>query len=131
MMTDTTYRYSCAGVESDLCRKCECNAVPADDPSALLIQPEYTQDKGCENYREKHQEIINRIMKRPHINEHGQFQSDKYPTTPPDLVPLKVTDPMAQDLLIEYARRRRQIDKQFSDDLIYRLKQVMQQEQNN
>ena len=47
----------------------------------------------------------------------GEFQSDKYPTTPRGKVPLSVRDEMAQDLLWEYARRRRRIDSEFSDDL--------------
>ncbi len=47
----------------------------------------------------------------------GKFQSDKYPTCPPDKVPLSVGDPSAQDLLWEYARRRRAVDAEFSDDL--------------
>jgi hypothetical protein len=45
------------------------------------------------------------------------FQSDKYPTCPPGKVPLSVNDPTAQDLLWEYARRRRAVDAEFSDDL--------------
>lgn len=47
----------------------------------------------------------------------GEFQSDKYPETPRGFVPLKCTDPMAQDLLWEYARRRRSVDAVFADDL--------------
>lgn len=47
----------------------------------------------------------------------GQFQSDKYPTTPPGKVPLSVRDPAAQDLLWEYARRREPVDAEFSADL--------------
>jgi len=47
----------------------------------------------------------------------GEFQSDKYPTTPRGKVPLSVKDPMAQDLLWEYAQRRRSVDAEFSDDL--------------
>lgn len=62
----------------------------------------------------------NRI--RPHINADGEFQSDKYPTCPPGKVPLSVKDPMAQDLLKEYARRRRSVDAEFSDDLESALK---------
>lgn len=53
----------------------------------------------------------------PHINADGKFQSDKYPTCPPGKVPLSTDDPMAQDLLWEYAQRRRAVDEQFSDDL--------------
>lgn len=47
----------------------------------------------------------------------GVFQSDKYPTCPPGKVPLSVNDPTAQDLLWEYAQRRRGVDAEFSDDL--------------
>lgn len=47
----------------------------------------------------------------------GQFQSDKYPETPRGLVPLKPTDPTAQDLLWLYAQRRRVVDAEFADDL--------------
>lgn len=52
-----------------------------------------------------------------HINADGQFQSDKYPTCPPGKVPLSVNDKTAQDLLWEYAQRRREVDAEFSDDL--------------
>lgn len=52
----------------------------------------------------------------PHIVG-GEFQSDKYPTTPRGKVPLSVKDKTAQDLLWEYAQRRRSIDAQFADDL--------------
>jgi hypothetical protein len=47
----------------------------------------------------------------------GEFQSDKYPTTPAGKVPLSVKDPTAQDLLWEYAQRRRRVDAEFSADL--------------
>ena len=47
----------------------------------------------------------------------GEFQSDKYPTTPRGCVPLKPSDPTAQDLLWEYAQRRRAVDAEFADDL--------------
>lgn len=47
----------------------------------------------------------------------GEFQSDKYPTTPRGKVPLSVKDPIAQDLLWEYAQRRRVVDEDFSNDL--------------
>lgn len=60
-------------------------------------------------------------MKRPHINELGQFQSDKYPTCPPGKVPLSVEDPTAQGLLWEYAQRRRALDAEFADDLEHAL----------
>lgn len=47
----------------------------------------------------------------------GEFQSDKYPTCPRGKVPLSVRDPTAQDLLWQYAQRRREVDTEFSDDL--------------
>jgi hypothetical protein len=57
---------------------------------------------------------------RPHIVA-GKFQSDKYPTCPAGKVPLSVEDPMAQDLLWEYARRRQAVDAAFGDDLRFAL----------
>lgn len=45
------------------------------------------------------------------------FKSDKYPTCPVGKVPLSTKDPMAQDLLAEYSRRRRVVDRHFSDAL--------------
>lgn len=47
----------------------------------------------------------------------GKFQSDKYPTCPPGKVPLSVEDPMAQDLLWLYSKRRWNVDREFSLDL--------------
>jgi hypothetical protein len=52
-----------------------------------------------------------------HINEAGEFQSDKCPTCPPGKVPLSVKDPMAQDLLWQYAERRKDVDAEFAGDL--------------
>jgi hypothetical protein len=58
---------------------------------------------------------------RPHIVD-GQFQSDKYPSCPPGKVPLSVRDPAAQDLLWEYAQRRRAVDAEFASDLEFALR---------
>lgn len=52
-----------------------------------------------------------------HINKDGEFQSDKYPTCPAGKVPLSTKDLTAQDLLWEYAQRRRAVDAEFSEDL--------------
>ena len=54
---------------------------------------------------------------KPHDDGVLDFQSDKYPTTPVGKVPLSTKDPMAQDLLWEYAQRRRSVDAEFADDL--------------
>lgn len=50
-----------------------------------------------------------------------EFQSDKYPTCPAGKVPLSTKDPMAQDLLYEYAKRRMEVDAEFSTDLLMAL----------
>lgn len=47
----------------------------------------------------------------------GKFQSDKYPSCPSGKVPLSIEDATAQDLLWEYAQRRRAVDAGFSEDL--------------
>ena len=47
----------------------------------------------------------------------GEFQSDKYPWCQRGFVPLKLTDPMAQPVLWEYAQARRAVDADFADDL--------------
>lgn len=47
----------------------------------------------------------------------GEFQSDLFPTTPRGCVPLKPSDVLAQDLLWEYAQRRRPEDANFAADL--------------
>ena len=54
---------------------------------------------------------------RDHLTVTNEFQSDKYPWCPAGFVPIKVTDPMAADLLSEYADRRRAIDAEFTRDL--------------
>jgi len=56
------------------------------------------------------------VSTQPHII-YGEFQSDKYPNCPRGKVPLSVKDPTAQDLLWEYAQRRRAVDAEFADDL--------------
>ena len=56
-----------------------------------------------------------------HLNKDGKFQSDKYPWSHPDFMPLKFSDPMAQDLIWEYARRRHTVDVDFSLDVSKRL----------
>lgn len=54
---------------------------------------------------------------REHLTVTNEFQSDKYPWCHAGFVPLKVTDPLATDLLAQYADRRRTIDAEFSRDL--------------
>lgn len=58
---------------------------------------------------------------REHLTASGTFQSDRYPGCPAGKVPLSVRDPLAQDLLWEYARRheaaRKHGDSEFPGDL--------------
>lgn len=53
---------------------------------------------------------------RPHLIG-GEFQSDKYRTTPRGKVPLSVRDPDAQPLLWRYAELHEKRDAEFSADL--------------
>lgn len=59
--------------------------------------------------------------KREHINDDGEFQSDKYPWCKPGFVPLKLTDSDARIVLAQYAIMRRGIDPVFSDDLMFAI----------
>ncbi len=52
----------------------------------------------------------------------GEFQSYKYPWSRRGFVPLKITDPMEQPVLSVYAQMRREVDAEFSDDLIEALR---------
>ena len=58
---------------------------------------------------------------RDHLTTTGEFQSDKYPWCPDGFVPIKVTDPMARDLLTVYANRRQVVDEEFTRDLLEAL----------
>ncbi len=54
------------------------------------------------------------------MSEHlinGEFQSDKYTWCQRGFVPLKLTDPMAQPVLYDYAKARESVDPEFSADL--------------
>ncbi len=54
---------------------------------------------------------------REHLTISGTFQSDKYTWCPPGFLPLKVSDPMARDLLLQYAYLREMVDPEFARDL--------------
>ena len=55
---------------------------------------------------------------REHLTVTGNFQSDKYPWCAVGFLPLKLTDPLARDLIITYAHRRQAIDAEFMRDLL-------------
>ncbi len=61
-----------------------------------------------------------------HINEDGQFQSDKYKDwCKPDFLALKFTDPTAQPLLWDYAEVIKFTDPELAADIHQRLRAVM------
>ncbi len=60
-------------------------------------------------------------QRRPHLTQRGVFKSDKYPWCKAGFLPLKFTDPLAQDLIEEYAYRRASIDQEFKEDVITAL----------
>ena len=77
--------------------------------------------------KDRKYDVLSVAVAPENIDSHivgGEFQSNKYPTTPRGKVPLSVKDKTAQDLLWEYAQRRRSVDVQFSDDLKSALRTV-------
>lgn len=58
---------------------------------------------------------------REHLTWNNKFQSDKYNWCPAGFLPLKISDPMAYDLLEKYALRRGKIDPEFRRDLLEAL----------
>lgn len=58
---------------------------------------------------------------RDHLTVTNEFQSDKYLWCHAGFVPIKITDPMARDLLEDYARRREGVDREFARDLLEAL----------
>ena len=63
-------------------------------------------------------------QKRPHLTQRGVFRSDKYEWCKPGFLALKFTDPMAQDLIDEYAYRRAAVDQEFTEDVYTALHNV-------
>lgn len=57
-----------------------------------------------------------------HLNEKGQFQSDKYPDLPPDKMILSFKDPAARKALRVYAEHTE--DKELAEDILERLQTI-------
>jgi len=55
-----------------------------------------------------------------HINEKGEFQSDKYKDLPPDRFLLSFNDPVAREAIRLYAEKTDM--KELAEDLLKRLK---------
>ena len=56
-----------------------------------------------------------------HINENGEFQSDKHPELPPDKVIVSFKDTNAWPALRELARHYEDVDPEFAADIRQRL----------
>ena len=54
---------------------------------------------------------------RDHLTVTNEFQSDKYLWCSAGFLPIKITDPTARDLLLQYAERRKSVDAEFARDL--------------
>ncbi len=93
--------------ESAVCRACWTLRPRAEAPSPTRSAAATAAAAGSERVDD---------ASGTHLID-GEFQSDKYPTTPRGKVPLSVKDPTAQDLLWQYAQRRRAVDAEFSADL--------------
>jgi hypothetical protein len=89
-----------AGYSCVACMGPDCDYTKARD---ALARPALT---GVESHDDGHPHLIR-----------GEFQSDKYPGCPRGKVPLSCNDKSAQDLLWEYAQRRRAVDADFAADL--------------
>lgn len=61
-----------------------------------------------------------------HINEKGNFQSDKYPDLPENKVILSFKDPLAREVLKIYAEKTE--DREFGEDILQAIKNI---EKNN
>jgi len=57
-----------------------------------------------------------------HINEKGQFKSDKYPDLPPDKIILSFKDPLARKALKLYAELTK--DTELAKDIVTRINTV-------
>lgn len=61
-------------------------------------------------------------MSGHHINEKGQFQSDKYPDLPPNRIVLSFEDPMARIALKEFAHLT--LDEELGKDVLEVLDRI-------
>ena len=77
----------------------------------------------------KAKDFLPRISPRPrsvrdHITAHGFIKSDKYDWCLKGFIPLKLTDPDAQTVLIEYAALHQFRDADFADDILYAIREA-------
>jgi len=56
-----------------------------------------------------------------HINDKGEFQSDKYPDLAPDKMVISFKDPIGRQALQLYAQLCHDVDNELSGDIFKRL----------
>jgi len=59
-----------------------------------------------------------------HINNKGQFQSDKYPELPPNKIILSFNDPAAREALLHYSRLTS--DRELGKDILEVIKNIQE-----
>ena len=59
-----------------------------------------------------------------HINEKGEFQSDKYPDLPPDKIVISFNDRRAWKGLVLMAEDFRASDPELADDILARFRSI-------
>jgi len=59
-----------------------------------------------------------------HINEKGEFQSDKHPELPPDRIRLNFLNPRSKRALLMLADDYESIDPELSEDIRTRIKSL-------
>lgn len=64
-----------------------------------------------------------------HINDEGQFQSDKYPDLPPDKIILSFRDDAAFKPLLDYAAATD--DEELGDDIVSRLMDILTEDDDD
>lgn len=69
-------------------------------------------------------------LNRAHLTVSGLFQSQKYRWAPAGYLPLKIGDPLANDLITTYAVRRSADDPQFAEDVMEALRLAEKRETN-
>ena len=60
-----------------------------------------------------------------HINEKGQFQSDKFPELAPDKIVLSFKDPVAREALMQFAGRTK--DMRLGADILLRCMTITEE----
>jgi len=60
-----------------------------------------------------------------HLTKEGNFKSDKYGWCPEGFFALKLTDPLAQELILEYSEKTS--EKELAEDLKEAIKKIKEE----